>query len=1026
MVVKGQVFSGGRRLAVVLTALCLAAGTAVPGPAAALRPREEPVSLHSGFLPVALAGQANHRLEPELPAAAVTVNGVPFDLAAGAAGGNNVFLSGIGWGEWDQRPRNYEPYDYERQGAPHRWNFSLPRADYTAVHLLAYAEPDPAFSDVISFRLGTWGGGRRSRDDSQVFYHDFSAVVPRAGADGPGRVSGEGWPEYLYHVRVPLGRAIAQDLVGRQALDVDVTKELRLAVAAPDPYRFRVRPLGLPSGVHVLGLTFERAPVQMTVTSDAVGHVFNEPETPTFRVALEPGARPDRRGNLSMPTRVSLVATAVDFDGRETVFRQDDIELSPLRVSHPVTVDLPLMVPARGYHRLEVALELDGEVILRRETTFALLPPDTRRHRDESPFGVRENFAHFTVIDEHTRGTLMKKAGMRYAFRAAGFRGGEGTLTGLGLVEGQDPSVRSAEAVERLAEQVRRAGDDSWPRRIMIWHENRLSRDYHRRTPDLVTGWGPYPKNEAEQERLAEMIAESKAMSRAIAANFPQAEIYFNNSGLTMIEAYLRHGFPAGLMGSIGVQPIAFGRPPEAQPPDVNAANAHLWMARRLLDEYGYEETPLRLSCEAVFPGTNPGNLTTRTQAEYIARYMLHMLAWRIPIIRLAWLADAGNSYYFGNWAASGLLHGVPELNPKPAYVAFATTTLLLDGAEFTRIVPTGSPVVYAMEFARRDGSFVTVFWTPRGQRTVRLEEAGPAPVLVDMMANEHPLEPAADGGHELVAGTAPVFLRTAVALERAVAAPPAPEPSPAEATRLAALDDLAGWAVVNERDIELETYNYDGPRRRGDFAWETVAGFDGADACLRVQPRPVEEGSPYLPMYSSLVHREGIEIPGEPTAIGLMVHGNGGWGRVIFELEDAAGQRWISLGGETRGDEPPHWLQAHLGEAAAGMTSAGLNDANTNDRWNETSINFEGWRYLSFPLPGNYPGEGYHWPVSGQWRHDGDGVVQYPLRFRRLVVTMPEKIVFLDDYRAVTRPEIYLRDLAVTYRPVAEEHAAR
>jgi len=76
------------------------------------------------------------------------------------------------------------------------------------------------------------------------------------------------------------------------------------------------------------------------------------------------------------------------------------------------------------------------------------------------------------------------------------------------------------------------------------------------------------------------------------------------------------------------------------------------------------------------------------------------------------------------------------------------------------------------------------------------------------------------------------------------------------------------------------------------------------------------------------------------------------------------------------------------------------------------------GWRYLEFPLPGNYPGEGYHWPCSSQWRYSGDGVVKYPLTFKKLVVTLPEKVLQLTEYAPVSRPEIYLKDLMVSYEP--------
>ena len=74
-----------------------------------------------------------------------------------------------------------------------------------------------------------------------------------------------------------------------------------------------------------------------------------------------------------------------------------------------------------------------------------------------------------------------------------------------------------------------------------------------------------------------------------------------------------------------------------------------------------------------------------------------------------------------------------------------------------------------------------------------------------------------------------------------------------------------------------------------------------------------------------------------------------------------------------------------------------------------------DGWRFVSFPLPGQYPGEGYHWPKNSQWRFSGDGVVHYPLKLKKLVITMPERVLYLTQYLPPLRPEIYLKDLMVT-----------
>jgi hypothetical protein len=442
-------------------------------------------------------------------------------------------------------------------------------------------------------------------------------------------------------------------------------------------------------------------------------------------------------------------------------------------------------------------------------------------------------------------------------------------------------------------------------------------------------------------------------------------------------------------------------------------------MDRQVLDHYGYRDTPLRQCYEMCVVNTSPGNLSMRMQAAYYVRNIMHSLVWGIPIIRVGVIADVGNSYYFSNWGASGLCRAMPDVRPKPAYVAMATMTLLLDGATFTRVIPSASPTVYAAEFKRRDQQFVTCLWTVRGKRALTLGvPTAPAVTLTDLMGNVRPV--AVSGTTAQVDVSAePVFLTTVGPIGDITPAPAVMEGRPTDKSFLiSSLGAFSDWTVEQEPSRELENYDMVSPRRKGDFAYREVAAFEGESKVLEIKPKLPVPGSVYLPMYSILKHQKGVEVPGEPTEIGLMVNGNGGWGRVIFELEDASGQRWISIGAEAKG-EPSRWMADWMSpEELEKVSTSNMSDWNTDDAWGRSAINFEGWRYVRFPLPGNYPGEGYHWPYSSQWRHSGDGVVKYPLKFRKLIITLPENILRFKDYRPVARQEIYVKDLMVTYVP--------
>ena len=46
---------------------------------------------------------------------------------------------------------------------------------------------------------------------------------------------------------------------------------------------------------------------------------------------------------------------------------------------------------------------------------------------------------------------------------------------------------------------------------------------------------------------------------------------------------------------------------------------------------------------------------------------------------------------------------------------------------------------------------------------------------------------------------------------------------------------------------------------------------------------------------------------------------------------------------------------------------------------------------------------------------------MKYPLKFRKLSLAIPEKVLYLTRYEAVAKPEIAVSDLMVTYVPPEE-----
>jgi hypothetical protein len=1012
--------------AVLLTVTILAASTSAAAAQGVLTPRtaELPDDDVYPYVPVNLNRLANDTQAIQLPAERLMAwKSIPFDLAKKDAA-NGLFLKPMGWNAAQNEDKDgsyVSKYDdwHEAIKDPARALVRVPVGDYKAIWLLAAADNDSHLSDRLTLQLGAFEGA------GPVSWHSVTAQVPRANGSNAAVVPGVSATiptkaGNLYLVRVPFAKAIAQDFRQHRTLWLEFTKELRTAINLPDPNRFRLRPLGVPSGVRIHAVTLERSPLQMEMTASEPGNVFNEPKKPTFRLKLV-----NVLGEHYIPYTIETVATADDG----TVVRQvlpEAFRSGAWQYSSPIiyqTVRVP--VPKRGHYHLKLTLLARGnDVVSIRETTFALLAPDTRQHRAESPFGCWDfGGGHASAGDPDLRGALCVKAGLRYGL--SDVREAVRRKYGL-LTWGDEPHLRNAAAdIKAIQDRMKEDPDLPPPARFLVFHEHGISGTHVTRTPDLFTG-KKYRMNADEEKTFKELRDQAAANIPAIRAAFPKAEIYFGNTTPMLLEEFLRHGWPVKDLPTIGNESGCFMRLPETQPPDFVSANSGLWMLRQIADHYGAKDVPLRQCLEICYPGSGPGNLTEMTQAAYLVRHCMHSLAWKIPVIRPMVLSDAGNSYYFSNWGAAGLCHAWPNVSPKPAYVAYAVLTQMLDGATLSRLMPLDSTAVYAAEFKKKDNTFVTCLWTVRGTRPLALQVPGAATVkLTNLMGRESDV---VVKNNEAVVDVSdrPCYVSTPRPIGAIQLGEPVHETRPSEKSFvISSLDKLEDWTIQNGRDAELETYNFMTLRRQGEFAYQMVAG-EGGKSVLEVKPKLPVAGSPYLPMYSALALKKPVAIKGEPTQIGLLVKGNGGWGRVIFELEDAKGQRWISIGAEQAGTPSP-WLADWLSkEEFAKLNPKSMNvcDWNSDDAWGHSFINFDGWRLVKFPLPGQYPGEGYHWPMNSQWRCNSDGVVHYPLQFKRLVVTMPEKVLYGTQYAAPRQYAIRLKDLVALYEPVEKVFA--
>ena len=937
--------------------------------------------LYHGRFIAAEMGDGYGIAEGQLPAAGsrVEIGGIPFQIGT-REGGDHLDVGLARWPDVEQDPVGfYSHYKPDGYGDPECPVVRIPRQNYSGLYLLCLADTDPAKTPVVSFRLGL--------HDGHGILYDSAVRVPRwneAGNDHvvahrPLRLTGAAGDAEgrLFVVKAPLRSGDIQDIAEPGGhLDLELTKELHVAVRNPDPARFRVRALGRPSAVRVLALTLAVAPVQMRVGSAEVGNVFVAPQAPVFSVAL--------RNVTEQPRRARVEAVVTDYYGNETR-TQGSLDLAPLAAD---TLSLELPREKRGWFEVVFRL-LDGEeVSVERRTTFALLPEDRRRATlRDSPFGTWCFGTGHRGTTADRAGPLMYKAGIR---RTMGY--GYEELRKHGLTLGQHSSIVGTHKVGETDPEALRRSFAQWPetRQALVFHESNIGPLKTR--PGFLTGDGPAPLDSTALAELERRWEHAVAASEAVRRLDPEMELVFGNMVQPSIEQFLARGYPRRYIDRLGEESPGFMRMPERQP-EV-AGFGSLWWMKEMARHYGYGDVGLAVSFEWMYHSTNPGNLHPRTAAAYNVRDGLLALAYGVPHVNPALAYDVGNAYHFSNWGASGLAHRPPELNPKPGYVTYATLTAQLDRARFSRKLETGSTSLFALEFTRPEGDRVYALWTLRGQREVRLSVNGTGPATVTDGMGNSVQAPVADGEVVVVVDDSPRYVSgVEVAAVKAGGWRYTAAPGPG-AVLVDELDDPGAWRVSARRDTAFENYTWDVVRRPGRLTWSAVRDPERG-AVTQVALDGPQGGPDVAAWYNYCELDEEVPLPGTPRRIGLWVYGNSSWSRIVFVLEDAEGEEW-----------------AHLGAALRGRA-----DWNTNDTESTSFVNFDGWRYMGIDLPGEYPVERYQWPRKCNWRSTGgDGLVDHPLRLKGFYVQLREKLVYVDEMVPAASRHLLLDDLTCSY----------
>lgn len=1003
--------------------LSVGAGVAVAAPLVEPRGNKE---IPARFLALSLDGYVRDRgfldtaavADGSLPFGAEReIDGVPFRFVArGPSGADHIDI-----GRSLFRQGNAEGYEDnlgpQLGGAfrvdPARIQLSLPMDAYDELHLVAGFDAGPAAVPLVTASFFRPQAG---------FHQIFEGRVPAAtGADATEArpvpvVLEDGRRVNLWHLCIPLDPGRLSSFADLDRVEMELAKAMAQYRTYPDPILYGWRPAGPPSGVHVYAVTLRRAPVTLAVEPAVFGHVWTAPAGPEYEVAL---------GNRTGSARTALLTTRIaSHDGADTWDEERQVVLAA-----GATERVRVRPRARRHGWYEAAFSLrDGDRPWTETRGIARLAPDTRAPVWQEDVGPLQGYwsyhgGHSTPPAADIM-RVMKAAGARgivhvprddearRLFHEWGWREGAMARSVGSPVRAWGEREPTAAEVADFKRQVI-AGVRKWqgndPEVVALFAEPSISRNLTSGSPPDYWGEPPYTLDAAERQSLAAFMRSGQAAAEAVRETWPAAKLLIPWGDPLFVVPLLRAGFPRHLIDGCGLDMIGFERLPEQQIHQMSTHRLHF--LREEFRRFGMPD-PALWYMEGVFVPTEPGGCTWDEQAERYHRWTLLSLAYGVRRIYSGWFAfDCGNWYGAEHYGGCGIQRRIPYCDPKPAYAHFATMTRMLDGAAFDRWVPTGSHSVYALRFTRPQGGPVLVLWTLRGRRPVTLGTKAATVTVTDSMDNAADLKAAGDGVVVEVGGS-PVYFTgidevpviTSGVPDHAddVAecrrrnaetwhgGPAAPGTTAMHERTIARLGD-GGWRFAGDRDEVYEKNNYDTARYHAPQTARIVADPGHAGPVLAVHLDPPRTERRYMPWYDRLVPEKPIDIPGRAAALGLRVKGASDWGRVVYCLRDARGERWLSVGRRDAWtcDDPHSW----------------------------SAFCFDGWRYLRFELPGHAPYDAFRLHGTTWWGSSGgDGIVDLPLAIEALIVERRTHVMYVNDPQPADPADVLLGDLVAEY----------
>lgn len=947
-----------------------------------------------------------------------TVDGVPFEFAAPAANGNDHIDVGQSWTRFGALPG----YFMANQGMfggrwvsadrfdPARICLYIPKGRYKALHLIAVADGRKDSVPVVTAQIYRPDAGHP---------FNFPGTVPTARGDGksqavPIKLAG-GKHAKLYHVVVPLDPDAFSWFTDLPRVAMEITKQVQFYRAYPDPLEYSWHGAGLPSSVQIYAMTLERAGVDVDLQPEQFGHFWTAPSTPSYTVNL--------RNLTGAATTTRLVVTTRSHDGKDATKQ----EMSAALPAGEAIVKVPIALKPTRYGLHEVALTvINGDESTTYKRNFAFLHPDTR-DKDIWQAGHGCVFGFWAPGGAHDTPGLDKELPLMAA---------AGAETSLADYDRSTPEIRAmAEKYRFISEPAFHGGmfyynafvggadapkwnpaDPEGSGKALV---EAMRKFKNTPTPTCrptylpffpepligtVTG-GVWPTHYGEEYQLPpedektfrEMEAKFLAGARAVRKEWPDVKLLLPYGDPNFTAIFLRLS-PASreLIDGCAVDLPGFERLPEQQVHQVSFQR----LCPIMKDIRQYKPDPYMVVVEGTSISSKDIDTGDEGQADVCTRGFLTLMGYGINRFESSDAPFDCANYWGENHYGGGYCTRKPLAMPKLAYVDYATMTRHLNRANFTKYIPTGSTSTYCQQFKHyRTGKLVHVLWTIRGKRTVQVKAAPGSTLEIYDRHDNVTLLKEKDGVVTFTIDKSPQYLEGLTAdAEITLGASDHSDSQPAK--EIEKLGNLGvGWKLVEKEDLEyaknkplhierflgkMNAKTVDAPKEQG-----------GRALAVHLDKQPKDRG--VMPFYTTLEPKRPVAIPGKASHLGLWVHASSDWGRVVYFVRDAKGERWISVG--------------------------------TKEDWNCDDIHcwsafcFDGWRYLRFQLPSNAPYDCYRERGSTWWgSYEGDGVVDLPLKLEKIIVERRPKVICGNELVPASPDDVLLGDLYAEYASAADK----